>query len=240
MHSSHKAQQYGKISFESTFKKKNVCQSNFPPHLLLNLAGFVIIILNVSISFIYLRLLSVIAVALEWLREESKIVATYVYEDGHPLLELHLGTGLLGHTLHLLWTVHPSELHLLLCGGMWAPQPLSSDTKWLRTVVKLRRSKKDRQLPAEAKLSVDCWCVVRSHCSGFICCSLCIISPFYMINFVSLIVSTKMLILKGFILKGASPYFRSLHKTAFWEWSDLLRAFLMQDAILIHDSAGFG
>lgn len=48
------------------------------------------------------RALSVLAVAPEWLREEPEIVVTYVDEDGHPLLELHLSAGLLGHTLHLL------------------------------------------------------------------------------------------------------------------------------------------
>lgn len=47
-------------------------------------------------------LLSVTAVAPEWLRGECEIVVTYVDEDGHPLLELRLSTGLLGHTLHLL------------------------------------------------------------------------------------------------------------------------------------------
>lgn len=36
------------------------------------------------------------------MREEPEIVATHVDEDGHPLLELHLSTGLLGHALHLL------------------------------------------------------------------------------------------------------------------------------------------
>lgn len=34
---------------------------------------------------------------------------TYINENGHSLLQLHLSAGLLEHALHLLWTIHPSE-----------------------------------------------------------------------------------------------------------------------------------